>query len=746
MQLKRISRIQLSYLPVFFVICFSLLFIAYLTLSEMSKQSAYKTNDVLAHNMVQMIDESLHTIDSAVALLVQDNTIVKRFFHNEYTEDKQYWDYRAASVLNEIIAGHPLIDSIYLYRTSDNHVLTPTTFVKLDEFGDRQFVGSKLSSLQPFRWSNARIYQEQLNGPGTQVVSLAKYANLSDRSLIVVNIRTEELSGMLRDMTPSGLNYIELANASGELIASREWPVEEGRLREASAPSKEWSKAESSYTGWSVRSGVYEGSVMQWISSLFYIWIGLGALVIVLGVIWLVYVTRRNYLPIQTISQRMNDYFRHKQQELKLPHQGDELKYIESAMEELLDQSSALQEQNEENLVYRKRHIFLQMMEGGGRQHSDVREELEAFGYSADKGTPLIAVIEIDGYTAFSGQYSQRDQYLLKHVLKSALSEMAADEAVVMWAEWMDRRQLGVLFLLGEGGEEKGVAVLEKLVAWAGQHLPYSVTAGMGTVQSSFGGIGESYESAVDALHYKTSLGTGRVIRHTDHADKMPFETLLHARQIRAISQAYRAGDAAWEQHWHELFEGLHTQLFSREELLGLLNYLLYQLHREVAELPEEFQSIWNSGAHAELHDVFGQQETTEAISGACYQILKRVFEQMSELRESKNNHGLIHRVKQYILEHYHNPDLSHAHLEGEFGMTPSYLSRLFKEQFGVKFNAYVTQTRMEKAIELLKRHPDKTVQEIAEQVGYLHGITFIRAFKKYTGCTPGNFRKDMHG
>ncbi|MEF3310385.1 AraC family transcriptional regulator [Paenibacillus sp. GYB004] len=75
--------------------------------------------------------------------------------------------------------------------------------------------------------------------------------------------------------------------------------------------------------------------------------------------------------------------------------------------------------------------------------------------------------------------------------------------------------------------------------------------------------------------------------------------------------------------------------------------------------------------------------------------------------------------------------------------MNASYLSRLFKEQFGEKFNDFVTQVRVEKAVELLKG-TEETVNEIAAAVGYTHTLTFIRVFKKVMGNTPGNYRKDM--
>jgi YesN/AraC family two-component response regulator len=90
---------------------------------------------------------------------------------------------------------------------------------------------------------------------------------------------------------------------------------------------------------------------------------------------------------------------------------------------------------------------------------------------------------------------------------------------------------------------------------------------------------------------------------------------------------------------------------------------------------------------------------------------------------------------------HYGNPDLSLALLSDEFDLNPSSISTLFKEEFGEKFVVYVSQVRMEHAKALL-RNSEHSIQEIAEKVGYLHQMSFIRAFKKQVGTTPGDYRK----
>ena len=67
------------------------------------------------------------------------------------------------------------------------------------------------------------------------------------------------------------------------------------------------------------------------------------------------------------------------------------------------------------------------------------------------------------------------------------------------------------------------------------------------------------------------------------------------------------------------------------------------------------------------------------------------------------------------------------------------YLSRLFKQETGTAFSAYVTQIRIEKAVELLKSGNYK-IYEVSEMTGYQTVQYFSKAFKKVTGKNPKDY------
>lgn len=74
-------------------------------------------------------------------------------------------------------------------------------------------------------------------------------------------------------------------------------------------------------------------------------------------------------------------------------------------------------------------------------------------------------------------------------------------------------------------------------------------------------------------------------------------------------------------------------------------------------------------------------------------------------------------------------------------GLNRSYLTRLFKSATGYSLQEYLLSYRMKCAIKLLEK-TEKSIQDIAYEVGYGDYFTFSKAFKRHTGKSPSEYRK----
>jgi YesN/AraC family two-component response regulator len=181
--------------------------------------------------------------------------------------------------------------------------------------------------------------------------------------------------------------------------------------------------------------------------------------------------------------------------------------------------------------------------------------------------------------------------------------------------------------------------------------------------------------------------------------------------------------------------------MLPRDEITGIFTYMNYYFYREMMELPPEYQELWNREFRTPWEESLETLETLDELQAFYSDNLSACAGKMEAIRASKGNQGVVQKVRAYIGEHFSDPDLSLSGLSEQFHMNTSSLSTLFKEEFGEKFVVYLCQVRMEHAKELL-RGTTLTIQEISEKVGYLHQMSFIRAFKKMVGTTPGDYRK----
>ena len=101
---------------------------------------------------------------------------------------------------------------------------------------------------------------------------------------------------------------------------------------------------------------------------------------------------------------------------------------------------------------------------------------------------------------------------------------------------------------------------------------------------------------------------------------------------------------------------------------------------------------------------------------------------------------GIIGDLISYVERRFHM-DMKLEKIAPEFGYNSAYLGRIFKENTGETFGAYVEKIRMQKACELLKE-TDLKVYEIAERVGYKNVDYFHIKFRKNVGVSPAEYRK----
>jgi AraC family transcriptional regulator len=95
--------------------------------------------------------------------------------------------------------------------------------------------------------------------------------------------------------------------------------------------------------------------------------------------------------------------------------------------------------------------------------------------------------------------------------------------------------------------------------------------------------------------------------------------------------------------------------------------------------------------------------------------------------------------------------DHLHAHFDEHVGLRqlaqvvgvhPAHLSRMFRRHYARAIGEYVRELRLDKSAREL-RDPEKTLAEVAAAAGFYDQSHFANAFKRRTGMTPAEFRRE---
>lgn len=119
--------------------------------------------------------------------------------------------------------------------------------------------------------------------------------------------------------------------------------------------------------------------------------------------------------------------------------------------------------------------------------------------------------------------------------------------------------------------------------------------------------------------------------------------------------------------------------------------------------------------------------------------VLEKLTSIVTRLIGCQNN-KIVKQACEYALGHI-DEELSVKALSEKLFINKSYLSEVFKQQFGITILEYITMVKMERAKKLLRDGNLKNY-EIAEMLGFKDNEYFGRLFKKHTGMLPKDFIK----
>lgn len=98
--------------------------------------------------------------------------------------------------------------------------------------------------------------------------------------------------------------------------------------------------------------------------------------------------------------------------------------------------------------------------------------------------------------------------------------------------------------------------------------------------------------------------------------------------------------------------------------------------------------------------------------------------------------------IKKYLDENYCDIDFTIEKLANEFSYSKKYISEIFKKEFGLPVQQYVTLLRIQNACSLMEKRIS-CISDISKLCGFSDPLYFSKVFKKKMGVSPKEYIKE---
>ncbi|MEK5439004.1 MULTISPECIES: helix-turn-helix domain-containing protein [Paenibacillus] len=122
------------------------------------------------------------------------------------------------------------------------------------------------------------------------------------------------------------------------------------------------------------------------------------------------------------------------------------------------------------------------------------------------------------------------------------------------------------------------------------------------------------------------------------------------------------------------------------------------------------------------------------------FDLMERISEVIAAKQAKESNP--MHDIVKYIELNYAS-DLSLQEIAGKFFVSREYISRRFKQEYGINFSDFIVNVRIDKA-KLLIQNPRLKLSQISEMVGFHDVKYFSKVFKKQVGVSPKDYRNQF--
>lgn len=454
--------------------------------------------------------------------------------------------------------------------------------------------------------------------------------------------------------------------------------------------------------------------------------------VLLVGVLMSFLLAKRRYTPIHALRSALEG-----QGSLPSASSGDDFAYLQSLVESLKDEKLSVDERLQRSQRSMEHFVLERLVRGTYATLPAMQEQLLALDISFDSDSFMLTAIRVDGFHdgADEGDRTE-DEKFIRYVLSSMLLEQltAYNAQAVEIEGWV------YVLLCVDTDDEPPYTALEESLTEAlrmlENHFHVSLSLAASPVVEGLHEIRSAYNTVRDALCVHPQKRSVRIFCWQQEAASAVQPQVIErlGRETHKLVQLMQAGDR----------EGMQAQLDElRQASAGVSGWKLRVVYNTLISdcvqtlfvqlTPDQIKQMNKS---LQRYVESSLQDETAAME----ELLRQLADMLPDSEDRARGQELAQRADEFIRINYASSYMSIAYVADYLGISAGYASALYRRYIGQAMLDAINLTRISHAKALLAS-TSTSMNEIADQVGYLNSSTFIRSFKKYEGITPGQYR-----
>lgn len=721
------------------LVLFLIYFTTYFCLSNVIEKSRTEKSVQMLENARNNVDNEMMMINQLANLIAANDEIISDFSVRGGNNGFAYEDYVSRQYLKNVNIISDVVDEIYIYNKKRDKIVSSSTTASVSDFFDAKHNAGGYTFEQWKKFLDGS-YSRTLtmlprvsDGDNTESGYIAYVQSLPvniDKEKVITLVILINSSRLTERMGSVGFDengQFAVLDKDGEMLIS---------VGKSVIPSKELGnlsdgtnkKDGEKYSVNTMRSDIIswryivitpQKSYMNEIRTVKIMAVACMVLFVLAGVLLIYFFVRKNYHPLQNLLDSLN---------IKNGNDGDEFEIIRRNIENMRTEYGTMLIDNRANQRQRKEKYFKSILEGNEKANKLFDDEMmKRYEFNPDGLGYCVMLVKIENSSTFTEAMDMRLE-MGQYALSNVISELFEEQKAECYITAVNGDTLGIILNFTEKADnirESVTSVAEKTVSFFDKNYGMELFIAIsGTVKEVYE-IENCYIEALQTMKYRIVIGRAKTVFYDDIEGK-GIDYVYTPEHEREIAAALNGGDfERIEKVINNLFE---INVYSRNYAAIAVQGFILELVRTLIKLIPDVNII----------------NVTEFEEQTADEIKQAIFECVSEecsVRKNKGQLNIGDAVTEYVEQNYSDPDMSVNTLGEKFGLSPSYLSKLFREQTGNGLLGYIQEVRMCRAEELLAK--GLNIETVAERVGYISGNTFARNYKKLRGITPGQYKRE---